>query len=87
MLFFDILAGSLAFDNRISDLADQQLDGADGVVIGGDHVIDVARVAVGIHQGDDRDIEQVGFMDGSDLTAHIHHEKKFGDAGHHANAA
>ncbi len=60
-----IFEHSLAFNDSISDLANQQLDGADGVIIGGDHIINHTGIAVGVNQCNHRDSLQVGFMHGS----------------------
>ncbi len=53
---FFILAEGFAFEHGIGNLANQQFDGADGIIIGGDHIIHAARVAVGIDQGNHRDL-------------------------------
>jgi hypothetical protein len=45
-----ILAHGFAFQHGIGDLANQQLDRADGIVVGGDYIINAGRVAVGVDQ-------------------------------------
>ncbi len=73
-----ILAHGFAFDSGIGNFANQQFDGADGVIIGGDHIINAAWIAVGIHQGDDGNILNIGFMYGGFFTADIHHKDQIG---------
>src|SRR5438552_1822296 len=43
----------LYFDDGIGDLVGDELDGADGVVVAGNDVVDLVRIAVGIDDGDD----------------------------------
>ena len=45
-------------------LAGDQLDGTDGVVVAGDDIIDLVGIAVGIHDGHDRDAQLAGFGNG-----------------------
>ncbi len=86
-LFLHVLAHGLAFQHRIGHLGHQQLDGADGIIIGGDDVVDIPGVAVGVHQGHHRDLQQVGFVDGSHFAAHVDHEQQVGQARQLADAA
>src|SRR6185295_16595530 len=44
-----------AFEGGVGDLASDQLDGADGVVVRGDRVVDLVGIAVGVAHGNDRD--------------------------------
>ena len=75
----------LAFDDCVGHLADQQFDGADGVIVGGDHVIHRAGVAVGVEQGDHGDALEVGFMHGGVLAHNIHDEDQVRGALHFAH--
>ena len=52
-----------AFEHRIGDAGGIQLDGAHGVVVARDHVVDVVRRAVGVDDRDDRDAELLGLVD------------------------
>ena len=84
-LFF--LTQRTAFQCGLGHLAHEQFNGANGIIVGWDHVVHIARVAVGVHQGNDRDIEQVGFVDGGRLAVHIDHEHHLGQVHHAADAA
>jgi hypothetical protein len=46
-----------ALDAGIGDPRGHQADGPDGVVVAGDHVVDVVRIAVGVHDGHDGDAQ------------------------------
>ena len=46
-----------ALDGGVGDQRAEQADGADGVVVGRDDVVDLVRVDVGVAGGDDRDLE------------------------------
>ena len=46
-----------------------QADGADGVVVAGDDVVDLVGVAVGVDDGDDGDVQLAGLVDGVALLA------------------
>ena len=52
-----VLEGLAAFEDGVGDALGEQQDGADGVVVGGDHVVDLVGVAVGVHQADDLDAQ------------------------------
>ncbi len=86
-IFFFILAHGLPFHDRVGDLADHQLDGADGVIVGGDRVVDFGGVTVGVDHGHDRNLEQVGLMNGGIFPACIHDEEDLRVPVHFANAA
>ena len=68
-LSLDLVAGAAggalheAFGHGVGDDAGQQRDGADGVVVARDRVVDVVRVAVGVEDADDRDAQLLGFVD------------------------
>ena len=57
------MAGDEALGHGVGDHAGQQRDGADGVVVARDRVVDVVRVAVGVEDADDRDAQLLGFVD------------------------
>ncbi len=62
LLFFDFvfvhtrLAHGDTFQHGVGHFGGEQLDGADGVVVGRDDEIDRIGIAVGIDQGDHRDV-------------------------------
>ena len=68
--------GSLrpAFDDRIGDARGIQRDGAHGVVVARNHVVDVVRRAVGIDHRDHRDAELLGLEDRDLFVAHVDDE-------------
>src|SRR6187402_1966712 len=66
---------SLAFEDRVGSGAGVQLDGADGVVVTRDGVVDEGRVVVGIDDGDDRDAELAGFLDGDVFVTDVDDEQ------------
>ena len=51
-----------AFDHGIGDLAGEEADGAQRVVVAGDHPIDFVGIAVGIDDGDHRNTKAAGFF-------------------------
>ena len=51
-----------------------QRDGAHGVVVARDHVVDVVRRAVGVDHRDHRNAELLGFEDGDVLVADVDDE-------------
>ena len=63
-------------------LAGNQLHGADGVVVAGDDVIDLIGIAVGVHDGHDRDAQRAGLAHGDMLLAGIDHEQRTGELLH-----
>ena len=68
-------------------LAGNQLDGADGVVVAGDDVVDLVGIAVGVHDGHDRDAQNAGLGHGDVLLAGINDEQRAGQLLHVADAA
>ena len=63
-----------AFDDRIGDAGGVQRDGAHGVIVAGNHVVDAVRRAVGVHHRDDRDAELLGFEDRDLFVADVDDE-------------
>ena len=53
------LAGTLdqTFSNSVSHQAGQQLDAADGVIVGRNRILDGFRIGVGVDDGDDRNAQ------------------------------
>jgi hypothetical protein len=48
------------FPTRLGDFARDEPNGADGIVIGGDGKVRHVGVAIGVHDGDDRDAQFAG---------------------------
>ena len=67
--------------------AGHQLDGADGIVVGGDGGVDLIRVAVGVHHGDHRDAHSLGLGDGDALLGRVNDKEGVGQGGHFLDAA
>ncbi|MPN06407.1 hypothetical protein SDC9_153663 [bioreactor metagenome] len=54
------------------------LDGFHGVIVGGDRIIDVFGIAVGVDDGHNRNSELVGFADGDFVMADVHDNHHIG---------
>src|SRR5579864_7067518 len=78
------LAGAL--DVGVGDARREQPDGADGVVVARDDVVDQLRVAIRVHHRDHRDAELVGLGDGDVLLLRVDHEERIGQLVHVADA-
>jgi len=68
------LAQSRAFHHCVGNLAGEQLDGANGIVVGWDRPVNIVRVAVRIHQGHDGDLQALGLCHRQVLLVGIHYE-------------
>ena len=66
----------------VGDLAGDHADGADGVVVRGDHVVHFVGVAVGINHGDDRYAQLDGFGDGDALAVRVYDKDRVGQVAH-----
>jgi hypothetical protein len=75
----------LGHDSR--DRVHDQLAGADGVVVAGDVERDRVRVAVGVDQADDRDLQALGLAHGDHLGLEVDHEHRVRRALHVAHPA
>src|SRR5688500_18370389 len=62
-------------DRGVGDARREQLDRADRVVVTGDDVIDPIRIAVGIGDRDDRNLELARLVDGNVLLVRVDHEQ------------
>ena len=60
-----------AFLHGVGHGGSDQADGANRVVVRGDDVVDLVRVAVGVDDGDDRDVQLAGLSDGVVLLAGV----------------
>src|SRR5262249_52163761 len=82
-----VAAETRALDAGIGDLGGEQLDGADRGVVARDDVVDEVRIAVGVGDADDRDLEAARLLDGDVLLLRIDHEDRAGEAAHGLDAA
>ncbi len=57
------LAAGNAVQRRAGDQVAIERDGAAGVVIAGDREGDAVRIAIGVENGRDRDVQALGFLD------------------------
>src|SRR5204862_203340 len=81
------LVPRLPLDRGVRDLAAEQPDGADGVVVAGDHVVDALGVAVGVDQGHDGDAQAGRLVDGDVLLLRVDDEEAAGKPRHLLDAA
>lgn len=77
----------LALDHGVGHHGGDELDGADGVIVAGDGVVDLVGIAVGIDDGDDRDAQNAGLLHGDALLARIDDEQRARQLLHLADAA
>src|SRR5207237_4757486 len=77
----------LSLDRRVRDLAAEQPDRSDGVVVPGDHVVDPLGIAVGVDQRHDGDPQPRRLVDGDVLLLRIDHEEATGQPRHLLDAA
>ncbi|CAN4002999.1 Tyrosine recombinase XerC, partial [Dysosmobacter welbionis] len=77
----------LALQHGVGHDGGDQLDGADGVVVAGDHIIDLIGIAVGIGDGHHGNTQLVGLGDGVALLAGVHDEQGAGQLLHFLHAA
>ena len=71
-----------AFVSRVGDLGREQADGAQGIIVAGDHVVDDGGVAVGVHDCNDRDAELAGLGDGDGFVVGVNDEDRIRQAAH-----
>src|SRR5579875_3576484 len=80
-------AGDEALGDGVGDHAGQQRGAADRVVVARDRVVDLVRVAVGVEDGDDRDVELACLADGDVLLLGVHHPDGARNLRHFPDAA
>ena len=80
----EILLGGqrAAFDHRVGDLAGEQADGAQRVVVARDHPIHFVGIAVGVDDRDHRDAQPPGFLHRDGFLVRIDHEDHVRQPGH-----
>ena len=79
------LGGAVA--RHVGDALDDDLAGADRVVVARDHEVHGIRVAVGVDEPDDRDLQALGLAHADGLGLEVHHEHRVGRALHVGHAA
>ena len=79
--------GHQALGHGVGDHPGEQGDGADRVVVARDLVVDLVRVAVGVQDRDDRDVQLVRLADGDVLLLGVDDPHRAGDPRHVADAA
>src|SRR6267142_3289812 len=70
-----LLVDAAAVQDGVGDAGREQLDGAYRVVVARYRVVDVLRIAIGIHHSDDRDIELARLVDRDVLLLGVDHEE------------
>ena len=68
--------------DNLGKSAENELDAADGVVVAGDHVVDRLGIGVGVDDGDDRDAQTDGFLDGVGFLDAVDDDDGAGLLGH-----
>ena len=76
------VASCAAFDHGVGDLAGEQADGAQRVVVARNHVIHFVRIAIGVDDGDHRNAQLAGFLHGDRFLVRIDHEQHVRQAVH-----
>src|SRR5262249_33802893 len=74
-------------DDGLRDRSTEEADGANGVVVPRDLVVDQIGVAVGVDHGDHGDAELVGLLDRDLLLLRVDHEKRVGQLAQPLDAA
>ena len=77
-----LLTNGVTFGASISCGRDKDTDGANRIVIAGDHIVNRVGVAVGINNGNDRNAQSLGFGNGDMLFAGIDDKEGSGELGH-----
>ena len=79
-------AGDQTVGDGIGHHPGEQPDGADRVVVAGDRVVDLVRVAVGVEDPDDRDVQLARLLDGEVLFLRVDDPDRGRRTGHLADA-
>src|SRR5688572_13751052 len=80
------LAEAATGDHRVGNLGGEEADGAQRVVVARDDEVDFVRVAVGVDDADDRNLELARLVDGDLFLAGVDDEDGVGQARHVADA-
>ncbi len=75
------------FGDDVADRTGDQGAGADRVVVAWNHIVDPIRIAVGVHEADDRDPQSLRLFDGDRLGFEVDDEHRVGHALHVFDAA
>ena len=81
------LALLVARDDGVTDALGYEANTADGVVVGGDHVVNAGRIAVRVNDGDDRYPEPLRLGHGDIFLADVDDEQHLWQRGHLLDAA
>ena len=73
--------------DRVDELLDEQANGLEGVVVAGDHDVDIVRIAVRVENADDDDAHLAGLADGVAFTRGIDDDHRAGHLVHLADTA
>src|SRR5271170_6835206 len=83
-----LVAGNLnALNDRVADLRRKQPDGAQRVVVAGDHIVNHRRIAVRVDHRDHRDAQLAGFGDRDRLVVRVDDEERVGKTLHVLDAS
>ena len=77
-----VLHLGFAFLAGFGESRHEQLDGADGVIVAGDDVVDDIGIAVGVGHGHDRDAQLAAFLHGDVFAMGVDDESQLGQAIH-----
>ena len=71
---FGVFVGGIL--NRVGQQAHDQADRPNGIVVAGDGEVDQLGVAIGVDQGDDRDLQPIGLGHRNAFAVDIHQEHR-----------
>ena len=77
-----ILTHGLALDARVRHALAVQIDGSCRIVVAWNHVVDIARVTIAVHDANDRNGQSTRLADRDGLLAYVHDEDHVGDSRH-----
>ena len=72
----------LRFGDGVGDHAGDEFDGANRVIVAGDRVCGLIGITIGVHDGNDRNIEALRLVDGDGLALDVDHEHRGGHPFH-----
>ena len=65
-------SGFAGGDHGIDQILEDDADRANGIIVARDRVLNEGRIGIGVHEGDDRDIEAAGFGNGDGFAGGVH---------------